>query len=92
MRQVFISDHRSVLAQARTYAQTDDFLEDMKLRSTVERHIAVLVRYLGARQARRRGLPKCDFQAKMNATAFNLRQWMRQRERRSLSLSPASSP
>ncbi len=92
MRQVFISDHRSVLAQARTYTQTDDFLEDMKRRPTVERHIAVLVRYLGARQARRRVLPKCDFQAKMNATAFNLRQWMRQQERRSLALSPASSP
>jgi len=83
MRQVFISDHRSLLAQARTYAQTPDYQEDMKLRSTVERHIANLVRYHGARQAQRRGLPKCDYQAKMNAVAFNLRQWLRQQDRRS---------
>ena len=92
IRQVFISDHRSVLAQARTYAQTPEFQADLKLRATIERHIANLVRYHGARHAQRRGLPKCDYQAKMNATAFNLRQWLRQLERRT-ALSPAvSSP
>ena len=56
MRQVFISDHRSALAKARTYAQTPEFKEDLKLRATIERHIANLVRYHGGRQARRRGL------------------------------------
>lgn len=90
MRQVFISDHRSVLAQARTYAQTPDYQDDMKLRSTVERHIANLVRYHGARQAQRRGQPKCDYQAKMNAVAFNLRQWLRAQDRRT-ALSLAAS-
>jgi len=84
MRRVFISDHRSVLAKARTYAQTAEFRADMTLRPTIEREIANLVRYHGARQARRRGQPKCDFQAKMNATAFNIRQWMRQLQRRTI--------
>jgi IS5 family transposase len=77
MRQVFISDHRSALAKARTYAQSDECQEDLKLRSTVERIIANLVRYHGARYARRRGRIHSDFQAKMNAMAFNIRQWMR---------------
>ena len=77
MRQVFISDHRSALAKAHTYAQTPEFLEDLKLRSTVERIIANLVRYHGARYARRRGRIHSDYQAKMNAMAFNIRQWMR---------------
>ena len=92
MRQVFISDHRSVLAKARTYAQTPEYQEDMKLRSTVERHIANLVRYHGARQAQRRGRLKCDYQAKMNATAFNLRQWLRQQDRRLAAAFAASGP
>ena len=92
MRQVFISDHRSVLAQARTYAQTPDYQDDMKLRSTVERHIANLVRYHGARQAQRRGQPKCDYQAKMNAVAFNLKQWLRAQDRRTVLTLAASGP
>lgn len=83
MRQVFVSDHRSVLAQARTYAQTEAFKEDMKARAVIERIIANLVRYHGARHARRRGQSQCDFQVKMNATAFNIRQWMRELDRRS---------
>ena len=83
MRQVFISDFRSAVAQARTYAQTPAFKADMRLRATIERFIANLVRYHDARQARRRGLPNCQYQAHMNAMAFNLRQWLRQRARRS---------
>ena len=82
MRQVFITDHRSTLALARTYAQTAEFQADLKLRPTIERIIANLVRYHGARYARRRGQAKCDYQAKMSATAFNLRQWLRLRQRR----------
>jgi len=81
MRQVYISDHRSVLAKARTYARTLEFQQDLKQRSIIERIIANLVRYHGARHARRRGQSKCDFQAKMNATAFNIRQWLRRLER-----------
>jgi hypothetical protein len=83
LRQVFISDFRSALAQARIYAQTADFKADMKLRATIERIIANLVRYHDARDARRRGQPNCQYQAHMNAMAFNLRQWLRQLTRRS---------
>ncbi len=90
MRQVFISDFRSAVAQARTYAQTEDFKADMKLRPTIERIIANLVRYHDARYARRRGLRHCQYQAHMNAMAFNLRQWLRQLARRSLP-DPASA-
>jgi len=83
MRQVFISDFRADVAQARTYAQTDAFKADMKLRPTIERIIANLVRYHDARDARRRGRRNCQYQAHMNALAFNLRQWLRQLARRS---------
>lgn len=64
MRQVFVSDHRSVLARARTYALTEAYKEDLKARATIERIVANLVRYHGARYARRRGQSQCDFQAK----------------------------
>jgi IS5 family transposase len=90
LRQVFISDYRSVLALARTYAQTADFLADLKLRALIERIIANLVRYHNGRDAQRRGQSNCDYQAKMNAMAFNLRQWMRELDKRS-SMSPAAS-
>ena len=83
MRQVFVSDHRSVLALARTYAQTEAFQQDLKARATIERMVANLVRYHGARYARRRGQSQCNFQVKMNAMAFNLRQWVRELDRRS---------
>jgi len=89
MRRVFVSDYRSVLAQARTYAQTVEFRADLKLRAAIERIIANLVRYHGARHARRRGQPQCDYQAKMNAMAFNIRQWMRQLEQRTPALAAA---
>lgn len=91
MRQVFVSDHRSVLARARTYALTEAYKEDLKARATIERIVANLVRYHGARYARRRGQRQCDFQAKMNAMAFNLRQWMRELERRSPAMAVAAT-
>jgi len=81
MRQVFISDFRSEVALARTYALTDAFKADMKARATAERIIANLVRYHDARDARRRGRHNCQYQAHMNAMAFNLRQWLRQAAR-----------
>ena len=76
MRQVFISDYRPLLDDARAYNHTDDFKADMKLRPIIEQIIAGLTRYNGARRARRRGNDKADFQAKMNATAFNIKRWM----------------
>jgi len=77
MRQVFISDYRDDLNAARAYAQTKDFQLDMQRRPRVERIIACLTRYHGARRARRRGLLNADFQAKLSAMAFNLKQWMK---------------
>ena len=76
-RQVFISDHRPLLDAVRTYNQTDDFKVDMKLRPHVERIIAGITRHNGGRRARRRGQKKADFQAKMNATAYNIKRWLR---------------
>jgi IS5 family transposase len=72
-----VSDYRADVDAARAYSLTPEFLADRKRRSRVERFIAGLVRYNGARRARRRGLVQADFQAKMNATAFNLKRWMR---------------
>jgi len=62
---------------ARRYNATEQFQLDLKQRPRVERIIAALVRYNGARDARRRGKFKGDFQAKMNAVAYNLKKWMR---------------
>jgi hypothetical protein len=91
MRQVFISDFRSVIVQARTYALTDDFKADMKARATIERIIANLTRYHDARDARRRGRGNCQYQAHMNTMAFNLRQWLRHLARRNAA-APAPAP
>jgi hypothetical protein len=82
MRQVFISDYRPLVEAAKTYNQSDQGKADLKKRSGVERVIANLTRYHAARQARRRGLNNADFQAKQSGTAFNLRQWLRQRRQR----------
>jgi hypothetical protein len=77
IRNVFISDYRREFEAALAYMHTDDFKIDMRLRPLVERIIAALVRYNGARRARRRGQDKADFQAKMNATAFNIKTWIK---------------
>ena len=77
MRQVFISDYRSDIEAAKVYNATPDFALDMKQRPLVERSIAWLVRYCGARTCRRRGLAAADYQAKMCAATLNLKRWMR---------------
>jgi hypothetical protein len=71
MRQVFISDYRREVETARRYNVTDAFKLDLRQRPRIERILAALVRYNGAREAHRRGLLQCDFQAKMNAVAYN---------------------
>lgn len=75
-RKVFISDYCSQVAQAREYNQTPAFKADMRLRPRIERQIFMLTHYDGARHARRYGLQPADFQAKMAATARNLRTWI----------------
>lgn len=81
-RKLFISDYRLDLDAARAYNQTDAFAADRKRRPRVERFVAQLVRYNGARRARRRGLQAADFQAKGAALALNLKRWVRLRSSR----------
>lgn len=75
-KSIFISDYRSHWDALTAYAQTDAFKLDMKRRPHVERIIAALVLHNGARRARFRGQKKVDFQAKMCATACNLKRWV----------------
>lgn len=76
-RTVTLSDHRDVRQQAQAYQHSDAFKADMRLRPLVERPIACLVRYHGARRATARGLAAADFQVKGAAIAFNLRVWLK---------------
>jgi hypothetical protein len=89
MRQFFISDYRDVLAQVRTFNATPEYKAAMKLRPGVERVIAGLTRYNGARRCQRRGLANADYQAKMNGMAFNLKTWLRLRAERDRASQPA---
>jgi IS5 family transposase len=77
MRKVFISNYRSQVLAARDYNHTEEFTQDMKLRPRVERVIFELTHYNGARHCRRRGLDNADWQARMCATAYNLKLWVR---------------
>jgi len=87
LRQVFISDYRSQVEAAQAYNKSVAYQLDHKLRQRVERVIAELVRYNGARRCRRIGLIAADWQAKMSATAYNLKWWIR-RLTRAQALSP----
>lgn len=84
MRHVFISNYREQVLAAQTYNQSEDFALDMKLRPGIERVIFELTHYNGGRQARRVGLDNADWQARMNATAYNLKHWVRMSDRRNL--------
>lgn len=75
-RRVFISDYQHEIRLAQAYNQTPQFKKDMKLRPLVERVIFMLTHYDGARRLRSRGRDRADFQAKMSATARNLRTWL----------------
>lgn len=84
MRQVFISDYREQVLTARQYNETEAFAQDMKLRPMVERIIFELTHYNDSRECRRVGLNNADWQARMTATAYNLKHWMRLSDRRQL--------
>ena len=77
MRQVFISDYRQQVLDAQIFNQSAIFKLYMKLRPRIERVIFELTAYNGARRCTRRGLAAADFQAKMAATAYNLKLWLR---------------
>ena len=74
-RQVFISDYRYWQRSALAYTKTAAFAREMRLRATIERTIAGLVRYNGARHATGYGLVNADYQVRMAALAFNLKSW-----------------
>ena len=80
MRQVFISDYRALLEEAASYNLSDEYKRDKRLRQRIERIIAELVRYNGARRARRRGLAAADWQTLMSAATYNIKWWMRRVE------------
>ena len=82
MRQVFISEYRDQVLVAQQYNDTETFRYEMKIRSRVERVIFELTHYNGARDCRRRGLHNADWQARMCATAYNLKHWVRRTDLR----------
>lgn len=76
-RNFFISDYAFHQRKALAYLKTDAFLQDMRLRPAIERIIACMVRYHGARHADGYGLHNADYQAHMAAMAFNLKTWVK---------------
>ncbi len=76
-RQVFISFYRDEIQAALEYNKTDQFKQEIKQRSLIERIIFNLTHFFGARYARSTGLVKANFQLSMAAAAFNLRQLIR---------------
>ena len=76
-RQVFVSDYRAEMEAASAYNRTEAYRADRRLRPRIERVIAELTRYNDARRCRKRGVRSADWQAKMAATAYNIKWWMR---------------
>lgn len=77
-RNVFISFYRDELQAALDFNQTEPFKQGIKQRMLIERLIFCLTNLHGARKAHSYGLARTDFQLKMQATAFNLRQLVRE--------------
>ncbi|MEZ4730116.1 MAG: transposase [Caldilineaceae bacterium] len=74
-RNVFISDYQLQQRHAIAFTQSPAGKELLKLRPQIERVIAGLVRFNGARQAKATGVDSADFQAKLAAVAYNLKRW-----------------
>jgi len=66
-----------LLAQA--YHKTEQYKLEIRQRPLIERLIFNLTHFFGARHAKSTGLDKANFQLRMAATAFNLRQLLRRR-------------
>lgn len=77
-RNVFLSFYRDQVQAAQAFNQTDIFKQGIKIRMHIERIIYCLTNIYGARKAHAYGQPRTDFQLKMQATAFNLRQLVRE--------------
>lgn len=78
IRNVFISFYRDQIEKAQEFNQSDTFKEGIKQRMNVERIIFCLTNIYGARYAHSYGQERTDYQLKMQATAFNLRQLVRE--------------
>lgn len=76
-RSVFVSYYRPYNLAALEYNQTDLFKSDIKQRPLIERLIFNLTNIHGARRAKSTGHAKANFQLRMAATAFNIRQLLR---------------
>ena len=74
-RQVYISNYIVEQRKAIIYLDSDAAKQDLKLRPNIERIIACLVRYNGARRAKGYGLRNADYQLRMAAVAYNLKHW-----------------
>lgn len=80
-RLVFISDYRDIIDEALAFNQTQEFEDLIALRPRVERIVAELTRYNGARRAHGKGEACADFQLKMSSMAYNLKWWVRRVQR-----------
>jgi hypothetical protein len=83
-RVVFISAYRTFVLACIAENRTPAYKAFLKLRPRIERLIFCLTNLHGGRAARRFGQDNAQFQSHMVATAYNLRQWMRLRQRRGL--------
>ena len=77
-RNVFISFYHDQVEAALEFNQTDTFKQGIKIRMHIERLIYCLTNIYGTPQAQSYGQKRTDFQLKMQATAFNLRQLVRE--------------
>jgi transposase len=82
IRNVFISFYRDQVEAAREFNQTDTFKQGIKKRMNIERIIYCLTNIYGARKAHSYGLARADYQLKMQAAAFNLRQLVRDADKK----------
>ncbi len=78
LRNVFISFYRDQVEAAQEFNQTEIAKAGLKERMNIERLIYCLTNIYGARTAHAYGQTRADFQLKMQATAFNLRQLVRE--------------
>ncbi len=78
IRSVFISFYRSFTEAAIEFNKTETFKLGIKQRMNIERLIYCLTNIYGVRKAHSYGQARTDFQLKMAATAFNLRQLVRE--------------
>jgi hypothetical protein len=74
-RTVAVSDYAFYRQSALAYLPTAACRSDLLYRCNIERVIAGLTRYNGARRARSYGLPAADFQVRLATVAYNLKRW-----------------